>query len=1143
MANLETLELTINANSESATTGIDQLTRSLSSLSKAIGKSISGLIRLNNELKELKSYSGIKLPNVSKTTGASKISRVVKSGESPYPNGVNNIDVSKLKFPNKVPDEVWQQNYNNNLANDYYKKTFGRSDAFAKYFRGETNDNPNHMYSQPEVNRYKQLMSELGEEGFAKKVGMSVSDATTRYNEILDKWDKSVPKIQEATEATKEQTEAVKQTGDAIQETQTKTTDLAKETKTASKEMKQGMDEVKSSASSLLSTIGRIFKTMLIRTAIRALLKAAKEGLDNYYQYSKTLNGSFADSMDKITSKWNQLKNQVGASIGTALSSVLSLLNSVATVVTFVFETFTALFALLSGQTTYSKAVEGLDSYSESLDSASKSAKNWIASFDELNVMTQSSSSSTSGTDYSKLFEEVELPSWMTEWKGVIEAVIGGTLGAIILPKIWDWIKKIFNLFTGNAAETAMDFVSKLLGSDSSSLPDIGKQATDMVLFGTGATAAAAAMPVISKEIEAIVAALNGTSLVESLLGVVVEIIKKALEGVSVPISLDTKKYDEFKKEHNAWLKELDKKTVQVLVENDAATISKLTTWVATTSEKDVNVKVTFDPASFSKFSIWVGTEETKKVNVEILNNISSMMSFNTWIEKKPTKYVNIILLDQVNGINRVQDWIDEKSIKTIDVELNVPNSTSGGGSSSGSGNSWWYDLFNKPIWELDSQWWDDFIRTPIWNLGKENPVEINLGEISKLTGDQDFVDTVNKMISRNMNDVLSQENIATLRKLFPTVTATDIIVISDYEGLAQEAKTNLQTSLVNMFGAKATITELKNAIPGIKATDILETTNWRSFTTNQKFQLINALKDAFGAEEVVTAVKNSGIDLGKLIQEGMQSQDPEIKAQAEEWAKLIKAGTESQQPVITPTLNTVKTKELANTVKKTVEDIKPTVTVNKIVVPDDQKNNAKNAIEGVKPTVNSNANVPEDQLNNVKSQIEGVTPTIYAAVNAIQADLTNVNNTIEGLKPTITATLKTGNLDTFLNNIADALERISISVDGDVIANFDASVKKAANGAYGIPAGQLFIANEAGAEMVGSLDGKSAVANNEQIVEGIRRGMKDANKEQNELLLQQNRLLYSILQKTGNGMPGASSSFGRIVQKSLDMYGMATGG
>lgn len=44
------------------------------------------------------------------------------------------------------------------------------------------------------------------------------------------------------------------------------------------------------------------------------------------------------------------------------------------------------------------------------------------------------------------------------------------------------------------------------------------------------------------------------------------------------------------------------------------------------------------------------------------------------------------------------------------------------------------------------------------------------------------------------------------------------------------------------------------------------------------------------------------------------------------------------------------------------------------------------------------------------------------------------------------------------------------------------------------VDSGQLFIAREAGAEMVGSIGGKTAVANNNQIVEGITQGVSNAN-------------------------------------------------
>jgi hypothetical protein len=61
---------------------------------------------------------------------------------------------------------------------------------------------------------------------------------------------------------------------------------------------------------------------------------------------------------------------------------------------------------------------------------------------------------------------------------------------------------------------------------------------------------------------------------------------------------------------------------------------------------------------------------------------------------------------------------------------------------------------------------------------------------------------------------------------------------------------------------------------------------------------------------------------------------------------------------------------------------------------------------------------------------------------------------------------------------------------------------------------GQMFIAREAGAEMVGSIGRRTAVANNDQIVGGIASGVASANEEQNALLREQNSLLRAILEK-----------------------------
>lgn len=99
------------------------------------------------------------------------------------------------------------------------------------------------------------------------------------------------------------------------------------------------------------------------------------------------------------------------------------------------------------------------------------------------------------------------------------------------------------------------------------------------------------------------------------------------------------------------------------------------------------------------------------------------------------------------------------------------------------------------------------------------------------------------------------------------------------------------------------------------------------------------------------------------------------------------------------------------------------------------------------------------------------------------------------------------------------------------------------ASGAFGIPQGDVFVANEAGAEMIGTLNGRTTVANQEQIVEGIRRGLEGANEQQNRLLQQQNELLRQLLEKDSSVRIGASAALGRVVAQSQQMYARQAGG
>ena len=77
-------------------------------------------------------------------------------------------------------------------------------------------------------------------------------------------------------------------------------------------------------------------------------------------------------------------------------------------------------------------------------------------------------------------------------------------------------------------------------------------------------------------------------------------------------------------------------------------------------------------------------------------------------------------------------------------------------------------------------------------------------------------------------------------------------------------------------------------------------------------------------------------------------------------------------------------------------------------------------------------------------------------------------------------------NVISFINGLVGILG-IKISLIPEV------SIPRLAEGGF-VDEGQLFIAREAGAEMVGSMGRRTAVANNDQIVEGITAGVTVAN-------------------------------------------------
>lgn len=164
---------------------------------------------------------------------------------------------------------------------------------------------------------------------------------------------------------------------------------------------------------------------------------------------------------------------------------------------------------------------------------------------------------------------------------------------------------------------------------------------------------------------------------------------------------------------------------------------------------------------------------------------------------------------------------------------------------------------------------------------------------------------------------------------------------------------------------------------------------------------------------------------------------------------------------------------ELKNTVNQTIDTIKRKVGEFKDKV--DEKFN---------PIITKVTEV----YNAIKDKLVGGFKSARDSIVGVMSELSNwFNNTFGGLISWCQQA------HAWLQDVIDGLGHIGNGGFGGFLGGlFGGGVQKRASGGF-VDEGQLFIAREAGAEMVGSIGGRTAVANNDQIVEGIRQGVFEA--------------------------------------------------
>lgn len=260
----------------------------------------------------------------------------------------------------------------------------------------------------------------------------------------------------------------------------------------------------------LVKSLGRIALYRAVRSAIKGISTACKEGVNNLVQYSAALNSTDAASanatMSEYASTLLQVKNSVGAAVMPALAALLPVINTIASAFITAANAANQFFQALRGQSTFTKAKKNTVDYAKSLKTASGAAKELqktLLGFDEINRLNDENKGGgggTAGADYSNMFEEAQVSEKAQKF-------------AEVLTKIQEFVTSAYGILTSALGMFVIGAILTFSGAN--------------ILLGLGLMAAGAYL--FAKEIAA-----NWDEMTEKVKGTIEKIMIAVGSGVLV---------------------------------------------------------------------------------------------------------------------------------------------------------------------------------------------------------------------------------------------------------------------------------------------------------------------------------------------------------------------------------------------------------------------------------------------------------------------------------------------------------------------------------------------------------------------------------------------------------------------------------
>lgn len=950
----------------------------------------------------------------------------------------------------------------------------------------------------------------------------------------------------------------------------------------------------------LFNSFKRLATYRLLRAAIKKITEGVSEGVKNLYQYSLAINGTFAKAMDQGASASLKFKNSIGAMLGPVIEAAIPLLIQLANYAIAAANAINMFVSMLFGRDTWThakdvtaKAYDGLDKTAKSAKGASNKVKELLADFDELNIIQSESGGSGgsgSGTSAdalsaSDMFVTEKLPvnQWTNlaaEIKNAIAANDWDGLGKLLANKVNTvigmlqpeaWAQKINNVF-GNVLRTVNSFLANL------KFEDIGAK------FGAFFTEIFDGNNQVNWD-------LLGAFLARRIIGV----IEFAKGIVTTPML-----FTNFGKAMASVVNGLFTSITDQDVSTAAVTLGNLINGIVNTAKtflKDVNFKSigrkinhfindvfgsegqikwdrigqTFYDGLMSVFDFADGlfadpVTSGAKIGESIASVVNGFFSFTptdlNQMGKSVTNAIRYVLAlayrfikdvnwndigqqvaDFIAGIDWKQLFIDVWNVINAAIEAAFELATPIGKTLGRMGYNAVVDLMNllaeqtlgieEPLFKKYSDN-DSFYKA--WEeglLGSDVDTKLIAAAIVKLkagwvmienwwntSGPGGWFKKIKESIAKAWDDIVTLVKIGAFNILNAIAPVwNDIAIKLNVAILAYKALTGSQIDIVPTIDIE------------------------------------NIRKQWFGGQDVDDAVKEA---LGQG-DDGIITLDPIDATLPIEAKPVITEQADEQDFGVAFELDTGDMGNLYDLIYDNLFDNSQ--------VGYDAYEFMDNILSPIIDQLSSNYGLEDSNIaTKVEKSIMGdlekaiknpdfwpqAAETIQQKITKIFEDALGKEKSSIKVPPPDTSDIDAGlksteeNVRAFVNNIRSAfrgLAGLSFSFTGGMWGggfNVNFPAFAAEGGIFGM--GEMFIAREAGPELVGRIGNKTGVANNDQIIQGIAGGVAAGQEQQTSLLRQQNAILMQLLNKKFTAEVRPTTALGRVNDQSERMYERISG-